>query len=242
MQPLFNFQGSAPFGYLAFLGTAALVFLGGIALIIFLLTERYTLAKRLAQLGLASGAFYLLVLFCFSAFSSDQAVAAGGEKYFCEVDCHQAISVVGVERAKLVGLPPAEVPAQGEFYIVKLRVRFDEHTISARRPKDAPLHPSPKHAVAVDADGTVYRPSVEAELALAGKGALPSLTLPIRPGDAYETSLVFDLPANVREPRLLITETDPVTSFLIGHENSFFHKKTTFQLPPATASQSAKSE
>jgi hypothetical protein len=73
------------------------------------------------------------------------------------------------------------------------------------------------------------------------KGALPSLVQPIRPGDAYETELIFDLPAGVREPRLLITELDPVTLVLIGHENSLFHKKTVMRLPEP-APQTARSE
>jgi hypothetical protein len=64
---------------------------------------------------------------------------------------------------------------------------------------------------------------------------------PIRPGDAYETELIFDLPVGVREPRLLITERDPVTHFLIGHENSFLHKKTVMRLP-GPRGQTARSE
>jgi len=241
MQPLFNFQGSAVLSYLTFLGSAAAGLLGMAVLAFLLLTRRFEMARRLAQMGCLCAALYFVVLFGCSVASDEQAVAAGGEKYFCEVDCHQAFSIVGVERAKSVGVPPAEAPAQGEFYIVKLRVRFDERTISKRRPLGIPLYPNPKYAVIVDADGKEYRPAVEAQLALAkGKGALPSLTQPIRPGDAYETQFIFDLPANVREPRLLITEMDPTTILLIGHENSLFHKKTTFQLPPPATSSALR--
>jgi hypothetical protein len=242
MQPLFNFQGNAALSYLTFLGSAAAGLLGMAALAFLLLTRRFEMARRLLFMSGVCAALYFMVLFGYSVASDEQAVSVGGEKYFCEVDCHQAFSIVEVERAKSVGVPPAEAAAQGEFYIVKLRVRFDERTISKRRPLDIPLYPNPKHAVIVDADGKEYRPAVEAQLALAReKGALPSLVQPIRPGDAYETEIIFDLPANVREPRLLITELDPVTLVLIGHENSFLHKKTAFQLP-APASHSAKSE
>ena len=242
MQPLFNFHGNAVLSVLTFLGSGLAGALGLAALAYLLWTRRFEWARRLAIVGCAGAVAYVALLLSFSLASDELAVPAGGEKYFCEVDCHQAMSVVSVERASTVGVAPADVPARGEFYIVKLRVWFDPDTTSPRRPKEIPLQPNPKRAVIVDADGKEYRQAVEAQLALAKeKGKLPSLVQPIRPGDAYETELIFDLPAGVREPRLLITELDPVTLVLIGHENSFFHKKTVMRLPDA-APQTARSQ
>lgn len=54
------------------------------------------------------------------------------------------------------------------------------------------------------------------------------------PEHAYTTVLVFDLPSHVRRPRLLLGDPPAIECFLIGHENSFFHKKILFDLTPAT--------
>jgi hypothetical protein len=56
------------------------------------------------------------------------------------------------------------------------------------------------------------------------------MTIPLRPGESYSTTLVFDLPADISNPTLLIREGEFVTHLVIGHENSFLHKKTWFQI------------
>jgi hypothetical protein len=66
-------------------------------------------------------------------------------------------------------------------------------------------------------------------------------TTPLRPGQSYTTALVFDLPVDVREPRLLIHEGESITHFIIGHENSPLHKKTAFQLT-APESQTSRAD
>ncbi len=38
----------------------------------------------------------------------------------------------------------------------------------------------------------------------------------------------LDPPADAKNPQLLITDADRITSLLIGHENSPFHKKIFF--------------
>lgn len=50
------------------------------------------------------------------------------------------------------------------------------------------------------------------------------------PGESYTTDLVFDLPPDAADLRLVLASHDIETPFLIGHENSFFHGKTTFRL------------
>jgi len=52
----------------------------------------------------------------------------------------------------------------------------------------------------------------------------------LRPGESYTTDFVFDVPKDARGLRLLITEDDPETRFVIGHENSLLHKKICFGL------------
>jgi len=66
-----------------------------------------------------------------------------------------------------------------------------------------------------------------------GKSTLTSgkpLTAPLRPSESYTTDIVFDLPADVKSATLLVNEGDFVTHFIIGHENSFLHRKTRFRL------------
>jgi hypothetical protein len=56
------------------------------------------------------------------------------------------------------------------------------------------------------------------------------MTTPLRPSESYTTDVIFDLPAETRNPTLLINEGEWVTRFIVGHENSPFHHKTRFQL------------
>jgi hypothetical protein len=44
------------------------------------------------------------------------------------------------------------------------------------------------------------------------------------------TTLVFDLPADARNPRLLITNVDPVSRLVVDHENSPLHRKIYLSL------------
>lgn len=53
---------------------------------------------------------------------------------------------------------------------------------------------------------------------------------PLKPGESYTTALVFDVPEAVGNVRLLLTEAAWETSLLISHENSFFRRKTVFNL------------
>ena len=48
---------------------------------------------------------------------------------------------------------------------------------------------------------------------------------PLGPGESYLTTLVFDVPADARNPKLLIADTDPMASLVVDHENSPLHGK-----------------
>jgi hypothetical protein len=96
------------------------------------------------------------------------------------------------------------------------------------------LKPNSRVATVLDAEGREYEVSPEGRRALElTEGTGMPFTTPLRPGESYTTELVFDLPADVRAPRLLLREGEAVTHFIIGHENSPLHKKTAFQLTPA---------
>lgn len=196
-------------------------------------------ARRGARLkGAAAAAFcfvlvYLGLLLVFSFMSSERQLARGEEKYFCEIDCHLAYAVTDVLRTKTVGTPQNQAAATGVFYVVKVRTRFDEQTISSGR-GDAPLTPNSRVLTVLDAQGRSYAPSVEGmrALELSQSGGTP-LATPLRPGQSYTTTFVFDLPESAVNPALLINEGEPVTRFVVGHENSPLHKKVLFRLGEA---------
>jgi hypothetical protein len=231
MQHFFNFQGSAQFGILAFLGLGFVSFAAAVALIVLWIKRRRQLAKRVCQGAIAVWVLYFATLLGYSLTSHEQVAGPKVEKYFCEVDCHLAYSVLDVTRNPTLGAPPNQSAARGVYYVVTIRTRFDEDTISARRSKDLPLRPNSRLVAIVDAEGKRYPESPTGVHALEStEGPRVPLTLSLRPGESYTTKLVFDLPPMAREPRLEITEADWITHLLIGHENSFLHKRTRFSL------------
>lgn len=222
---------NAPFVLLALFLTGLAGLAAGAVIVYSLVVKKFIRAKVTAASGLILAGIYLGTLITFSLLSRERVLAPGEQKYFCEVDCHEAYSVSEVARVKALGDPLRPVAARGTFYLVTLRVWFDERTISSRRAKDMPLGPNPRRAAVVDASGREYKVSEAGQRALAAmRGTEPPLNRPIKPGESYTTTLVFDLPAEVQNPGLLIANDEWPTRFLIGHENSFLHKKVFFQL------------
>src|SRR5271157_115912 len=205
-----NMNFPAPLAAVGFLAACAgLFFVLGSALIFWF--ARKPKFARFAVLVTAAGAMvYFALLFGFSAASHTIVLARGQEKYFCEIDCHLAYAVVAV-RTESTGR-----------YVITLRTRFDETTISPSRPKDAPLTPSPRDVRLLDASGRKYVP-----VSIQGT---PLLT-PLKPGDSYTTQLEFDVPKDAAGLRLLLN-TIPAwpDHVVIGDENSWLHRKTYFAL------------
>jgi hypothetical protein len=225
-----NMNFSAPLAVLAFLGACFVLAVLGLVAMHALVVRRYGRARvSLVMLGVTAAA-YLGVLLVFSFASGGRVLARGEEKHFCEVDCHLAYSVVGVRRAKTLGEGASQATARGEFLVVTLKTRFDETTISPAR-GDGELYPNPRSVTVYDADGRAYVTSGEGARALEASGASGTpIETPLRPGESYTTELVFDLPSDARDTRLLVNESDLPTRFIIGHENSPLHKKTEFKL------------
>ena len=227
----FNFQGNAVAAVLGFLGFVVLEGVAGLAAIaLFARGKRRSAAGVLAAAG-AVAAVYGVVLLLFSLTSREQVAAPGEEKYFCEVDCHLAYSVTRVRQAKSLGSGARRAVARGRYSVVDLRVRFDEKTIGPLRPEDRSLTPNPRAVAVVDAAGNAFVPDPAGQRALESlEGPAIPLTRPLLPGETYTTRLVFDLPEKVRDPCLLIRESDWITRLLVGHENSPLHRKTSFRL------------
>jgi len=223
----------APIVVLLFLGA---VFVTCVSILI-LLYGSVRRSRLLAGIG-AGGALiviagYGLLLCGVSLASSEKILPVGGWKYFCELDCHIGYSVSGVETTVALGPEMQPVSAKGRFVIVRVKVWFDEHTISPSR-GDGPLTPNARRVVLVDPSGRTYARSYEGEAALARvKGEEMTLRRPLRPGQSFVKDLVFDVPKHTSGLRLLITEDDPETRFIVGHENSLLHKKIFLSLNSA---------
>ena len=208
-----NLNFPAPLAVVGFLAACGGLFVAAAAVLMFWFARKPKFARVAGTAVGIGGVLYFGLLLGFSASSHDRALALGQEKYFCEIDCHLAYAVVDVK---------SEMRGDSKRYVVTLRTRFDETTISPQRPKDAPLAPSPREIRIIDSSGRAYEPASTA-------GA--SLMTPLRPGDAYNTDMEFRTPKDASGLRLLI-QTIPAwpDRVLIGDENSWLHKKTYFAL------------
>jgi hypothetical protein len=220
----------APIVVLLFLGTLSIT---GVSIVV-LLYGAARRSKLYARIGagatLVIVACYVLLLCGVSLASSEKVLPVGGWKYFCEIDCHIGYSVSGVRTTASIGQELRPTAAHGQFVIVRLKVWFDEHTISPNR-GDGPLTPNARRVVLVDGNGGTYEQSPEGESVLTrASGEQMSLRQALRPGQAFTTELVFDVPRDAAGLRLLITEDDPETHLIIGHENSLLHKKIYLSL------------
>lgn len=225
-----NVNLAAPVGILSFLGICFVLFACALGLVYSIVRKKSGL-KKLALIAIvAVTSLYLGVMLFFSLASSEKVLALGEEKHFCEIDCHLAYSITGVEETKTFGDAPNHLVAGGQFWLVTIKTRFDENTISPNR-GNFPLSPNSRVLTVIDENGRKYFPSKDAQRILDGShaGSAP-ITTPLRPGESYSTIFVFDLPADIRKPTLLMREGELVTHFVIGHENSLLHRKTRFQL------------
>jgi hypothetical protein len=241
----------AIFGALAFMGTFVLTVVTGAAylLVVFLGEARLSrwtgvvaswvyggwgLARKLLVILAVLIAGYGATLVGASTASKTYELAPGQEKYFCEIDCHIAYAVTGVEKSKTIGTGLAQATAAGVFYTVNLRTRFDEHTISPTR-GDAPLQPAPRVVTLLDDQGREYSISDAGQKALENSlaGHWTPLSQPLRPGESYTTGLAFDVPADAHGLKLLVdSPSNPswIGQIIIGDEDSVLHKKVYLQV------------
>jgi len=219
----------APLVVLAFLGAGAVVALTGLCALGAAIFRRVVLIPWIAGFGVVLVLGYAGVLLAASITSQERILGPGETKYFCEIDCHLAYTVEEVEATPTLGSPLDPLRAKGRYRVVRLRTWFDPSTISPKR-GDSPLFPNLRVVYVEDAAGTRYAPIEAGTRALAtfGRTSTP-LTTPLRPGESYETLLVFDLPDSARSPRLYVG-VHGIESFLIGHEDSPLHKKVWFRI------------
>jgi len=207
-------DGLNPLTVLLFVGAV----LGGAALVVLFLVARVTQRQPYARVTLrtliAGAGLYALLFLGASLFSRSRVLAPGEEKHICEIDCHLAYSVTG---SKSEPLPDGRLRET-----VTVKVRFDEGTISARRSRTASLTPNSRYVALVDAQGHEY------------PGSTDELRRALIPGESYTADIVFEVPAATADLRLVLRNNDAETTFIIGHENSLWHGKTTFALAKAS--------
>ncbi|HXZ20906.1 MAG TPA: hypothetical protein VEG63_13220 [Candidatus Acidoferrales bacterium] len=191
--------------------------------------RRKFIALLAAGAAIAVAAGYALVLLGVGGLSGERILAPGQWKYFCEADCHIAYSIEDVHAEDIKAAEQASRPPEVTRITVGLKTWFDQNSIASFR-GNGPLTPEQRRVVLVDGTGREFSP-------LAGMAAAPStpMTQPLRPGESYITRLLFEVPRGARSLRLLITDVDPASHFIIDHENSPFHGKILLSLPPFPA-------
>jgi hypothetical protein len=222
---------------LLFLGTVLVIFICLVVAII----AAFRKMSRIAEFAAGGAALtvigYSAVLFGVALATRDQTLPPGNWKYFCEVDCHIAYSVDSVQEASTLDPEAKPIPARGRFIVVRLKSWFDQNSISPTR-GDFPLTPNPRVAKLVDDGGRQY--FATPDFAAAVHATSVSLDTPLRPGESYLTTLVFDVPTDARNPRLLVSDVDAVSRILVDHENSPVHGKIYLSLraeAPASTSE-----
>ncbi len=192
------------------LGTLA----AGAAFVLAVLLKKSQWARVIAWVEAGGLALYAGLFLITSLASRTQELAVGTEKHICEVDCHLAYSVAAVKTVKVWG----GRTAQGMFYVITVRVRFDSGTIASWRPRDVPLSPNGRRVALIDVQGHRYPTAPDA------------LDRQLLPGQEYTTDFVFDVPAAAGTPRLELESGDWPTHLMIAHENAFLHGKVLFRL------------
>ena len=200
--------------------------IGGLGLsIILLIIAVWTKQVWLSKFVLGAVAvwlmFYTTTLLGVSLASREETLRLNEAKAFCGfyLDCHLHASVSDVRTEKQIG----DRIAQGIFYIVTIKISSD-----ARRAAIGLL--DPQFEVVDEQHGT-FQP-IE-DLTVYGN----PFERKVPAGGSFEGEIVFDLPANIENPRLDIAEgigiDKIIESVLIGDEDSILHKRVFFKLDAA---------
>ena len=221
---------------LLFLGSVLVIFICVIAAAVAVVSKAGRAAKFAAGGAVLTGLGYFALLFGVALATGDKTLPPGNWKYFCEADCHIAYSIESAQEASTLGGEAKPITAQGRFVVVRLKTWFDPNSIAPFR-GNAPLTPDARVVQLVDERGRRFLPLPQAAASLQ-VGSTP-LSEPLRPGESYRTTFVFDIPADAGNPRLLISDVEPVSRLLIDHENSPLHGKIYLALNPGGTTSAA---
>ncbi len=232
---------NAPIAVLAFLGTLLLLFVCALLFLVGLLRKSRIVLRIAATTAAIVLAGYVAILLGFSLFSSEVSLPMGAWKYFCEIDCHIANAVTHVRVAPKVGPDSELVSSRGQLVVVEVTTWFDSSTIGPHR-GNGPLTPNARSLTVVDGTGRSYSESARTgEVLSALRLQSTPLRTPLRPGEAYVSYFVFEVPSFASNLGLQLTAADSEDRLLWGHENSPLHKKITFSLDVSPGFTTSKS-
>ena len=213
-------------GVLAFFLTILAMVTGGVIIAVALITHHAPRAQKTGILLLVWLGIYAAALMAASVTSRPQYIEAGKERCFDEM-CY---SIKTLSISQTLGTEPNSFKAQGKYYVMTVQLRSDSKR-SAQKPSQPDLFIVGDH-------GDRYSQMVNA-------GNEPGFPIgqpvtaaqlwdrKIQPGETVSRTVAFDLPADVRQPGLVVSEgIGPLSAIIIGDENSLFHAKTEFLLTP----------
>ena len=216
------------FGMLAFLATLLVLPASIIIILIALLTRHPRRAGKVGLFLLGWIGLYVAVLLVVSITSRPRYLALNQERCFDEM-CYSITSVKITPTITNDWM--AQFQAQGNYYVLIVRLRN-----AARGTAQKPSNPV---LFIVDTQGVIYSHFIDMSGCCWGEPTnLPGLVVPlwpekIQPGETVSQTVAFDLPVDIRQPGLAVTEgIGPLSAVIIGDEDSFFHAKTEFLLTP----------
>ncbi len=207
------------------------LFLAAFLLVIALITRKAWL-RNFVLGGVAIWfIFYVVMLIGASLFSTEKTLALNEPKAFCGfyLDCHLHTAVTGVRTTTTLG----DRTAKGMFHVVKVEVFSDA--------VQAKLGLTTLDANVVDGRSAHYHRDLEAEAKLPPQPEFEKL---IGPKERFEKEIVFDLPADIRNPRLDLREgfgiDHVIETVLVGDEDSILHKRNYFKLTEQNVAMGVK--
>jgi len=218
-------------GVLLMLMTIGGLILAAILLLIAVFTQRSWLKKFVVGGVAVWFIFYFVMLVGFSFASEEKDLGFNEAKEYCGfyLDCHMHTSITDVRTTKTSG----DETAKGEFYIVKVKV-FSNARAAALGLLTVDAH-------VVDAEDRHYTRDMQAEEELPPQTEFEKR---ISPTESFEKEIVFDLPVDVKNPRLDIREGNgidhAIEAMLIDDEDSILHKRSYFRLREQTNTASVK--
>jgi len=192
--------------------------------------REYGKAIATAKLLVVGIALYLAALIAVSIVTPQKVASGADEVRLCDAlgDCSLAAYILEVNQKRTLGNPPQEMIAGGVYYLVTVKV-----TSYAANPE---LKPRELTAVVIDDSGREFSRFPEGERSVFRKldPKNPFLAQPGPTGGTYKKVFVFDIPADARNPGLIV-RAGPwfdrlLQLFVIGDEDSLFHPGTRLPL------------
>jgi hypothetical protein len=185
--------------------------------VIMVVRQRWTSAGRLAMALAAGWAAYLGIVFAVAALTPQRVVEMNQDRCFDEM----CFAVVRVETATQLGPGSRPVRAAGTFYVVTVQV--------SSRSRGRTQREQGLRAMLWDS-GRYFSVSAQGQHAWeASHGKTANLTAQLSPGETLLSVQVFDVPADVSTPGLVLTHGFTPGYFVIG-ECPLFHKPTIVRL------------